>query len=214
MFCSLGNRQASVNPRQSRQKYRFLNACYFIRSMTVHRASCLAVLNTDLEKVDYANNGPDSPEKLYLSSHDHGATFFNEATKSDPTEPDYMDRLGLAVYLTEDDKVSKLSTAGRRSRGARNDRSPGEVAGDGREDQSHLLTVDRAYVQVLQATVAKKMISIIARYTSYSSTDVEHTACRKYIDQLPSFKASCGATRSGDIFRITRNRLKGYQTRR
>ena len=79
---------------------------YGIRSMTVHRASCLAVLNTDLEKVDYANDGADSLEKLYVSPHDHGATFFHQATKSDPTEPTYTDRLGLTGHLTR--KSAKL----------------------------------------------------------------------------------------------------------
>ena len=74
--------------------------------MTVHRSSCLAVLNTDLEKVDYAKNGADSLEKLYLNSHNHGAMFFYEATKADGTEPNYTDCLGLAAYIAR--KSAKL----------------------------------------------------------------------------------------------------------
>ena len=77
-----------------------------IRNMTVHRSSCLAVLSIDLKKVDYANNGAVSLEKLYLNSHKHGATFFHEATKADPTECKYIDRLGLAGYITR--KSAKL----------------------------------------------------------------------------------------------------------
>lgn len=63
-----------------------------LRNMTFHRKLCLAVLSMDLEKVSTNNDGPALIEKFYHKNKDHGATYYFNATKPDPTLPLYREK--------------------------------------------------------------------------------------------------------------------------
>ena len=70
------------------------------RNMTFHRQLCLAVLSNDLIKISSYVAKPATVERFYHFHKDHGASYFQKATNTDPTVPISRDREFMAYYIT------------------------------------------------------------------------------------------------------------------